>query len=76
MVVLLLKVEEISSGINDSFGLSSSAVTSKVVRRRRWPAPSPPFFSQPKSVMCVCVCVEASLPSLGGSPDLTTALSF
>lgn len=31
VVVLLLKVEEISSGINDSFGLSSSAVTLKVV---------------------------------------------
>ncbi len=28
--------------------------------------------------MCVCVfiCVETSLPSLGGSPDLTTALFF
>lgn len=28
--------------------------------------------------MCVCVfiCAETSLPSLGGSPDLTTALFF
>lgn len=67
MVVPLPKVEEISSGNNDSFGLLLSAVT---LRSSSVAPPAPPFSASQIRDVCVYVLF------LGGSPDLTTLFFF
>lgn len=67
MVVPLPKVEEISSGNNDSFGLLLSAVT---LRSSSVAPPAPPFSASQIRDVCVYVLF------LGGSLDLTTLFFF